>query len=49
VEIKAVSMTTSNKEQRRLYDFSMRVTMKRPAPPAPVGAPPAAAAAGKSA
>ena len=32
VEIKAVNMTTANKEQRRLFDFSMRVTMKRPAP-----------------
>jgi type IV pilus assembly protein PilN len=51
VEIKAVSMTTANKEQRRLFDFSMRVTMKRPAPPAPAGSAPApsAAAAGKSA
>jgi type IV pilus assembly protein PilN len=35
VEIKAVTMTTTNKEQRRLFDFSMRVTMKRPALPAP--------------
>lgn len=51
VEIKAVSMTTVNKEQRRLFDFSMRVTMKRPAPPAPAGSAPApaAAVAGKSA
>ena len=51
VEIKAVNMTTANKEQRRLFDFSMRVTMKRPAPPAPAGSAPApsAAAAGKSA
>jgi type IV pilus assembly protein PilN len=51
VEIKAVSMTTANKEQRRLFDFSMRVTMKRPAPPAPAGSAPApgAAVAGKSA
>jgi type IV pilus assembly protein PilN len=51
VEIKAVSMTTANKEQRRLFDFSMRVTMKRPAPPAAAGSAPApsAAAAGKSA
>jgi type IV pilus assembly protein PilN len=30
VEIKAVSMTTANREQRRLYEFSMRVTLKRP-------------------
>jgi len=51
VEIKAVSMTTSNKEQRRLFDFSMRVTMKRPAPPAPAGSAPAptVAATAKSA
>ncbi|HEY6511223.1 MAG TPA: PilN domain-containing protein [Burkholderiaceae bacterium] len=51
VEIKAVNMTTANKEQRRLFDFSMRITMKRPAPPAPAGSAPApaAAAAGKSA
>ena len=51
VEIKAVNMTTANKEQRRLFDFSMRVTMKRPAPPSPAGSAPApgAAVAGKSA
>jgi type IV pilus assembly protein PilN len=51
VEIKAVNMTTTNKEQRRLFDFSMRVTMKRPAPPTPGGSAPApgAAAAAKSA
>ena len=51
VEIKAVSMTTANKEQRRLFDFSMRVTMKRPAPPAAAGSAPApgAAVVGKSA
>jgi type IV pilus assembly protein PilN len=29
VEIKAVSVTTANREQRRLFDFSMRVTIKR--------------------
>jgi len=51
VEIKAVNMTTANKEQRRLFDFSMRVTMKRPAPPAAAGSAPspAGAAAAKSA
>ena len=51
VDIKAVSMTTANKEQRRLFDFSMRITMKRPAPPAPAASAPApgAAGAGKSA
>lgn len=30
VEIKAVSMTTANREQRRLFEFSMRLTLKRP-------------------
>ena len=51
VEIKAVNMTTANKEQRRLFEFSMRLSMKRPAPPAPAGTAPApgAAAAAKSA
>jgi type IV pilus assembly protein PilN len=45
VEIKAVSLQGTNREQRRLFDFSMRVTMKRPAAPAPAGPAPAAAAA----
>jgi type IV pilus assembly protein PilN len=30
VEIKAVTATAANREQRRLFDFSMRVTLKRP-------------------
>lgn len=30
VEIKAASVTTANREQRRLFDFSMRVSLKRP-------------------
>lgn len=30
VEIKAATVTTAGKEQRRLYEFSMRVTLKRP-------------------
>ena len=29
VEIKASTVTTANREQRRLFDFSMRVTIKR--------------------
>jgi type IV pilus assembly protein PilN len=45
VEIKAVSMQGANREQRRLFDFSMRLSMKRPAAPAPVAPAPAAAAA----
>jgi type IV pilus assembly protein PilN len=44
VEIKAVSMQTSKNEQRRLFDFSMRVTLKRPAAPAPAPAGPASGA-----
>jgi type IV pilus assembly protein PilN len=42
IEIKAVTQTTANREQRRLYEFSMRVTLKRPAagaPAAPASAP----------
>jgi type IV pilus assembly protein PilN len=30
VEIKALSVQTANKEQKRLFDFSVRVTVKRP-------------------
>ena len=30
VEIKAVALTTANREQRRLFEFSMRLTLKRP-------------------
>ena len=30
VEIKALTVQTVNKEQKRLFDFSMRVTVKRP-------------------
>ena len=30
VEIKAANLQTANKEQKRLYDFSMRVSVKRP-------------------
>lgn len=45
IEIKAVTQTTANREQRRLYEFSMRVTLKRPAadaPATPASAPAAA-------
>jgi type IV pilus assembly protein PilN len=45
VEIKASNVTTANREQRRLFEFSMRVTLKRPqaagATPAPIPAAPA--------
>lgn len=40
VEIKATSQQLANREQRRLFEFSMRVTLKRPtaAVPAPAAA-----------
>lgn len=53
VEIKAITTTGPSKEQRRLFEFSMRVTLKRPQAQAPTGAAsapaaPASAAATKS-
>jgi type IV pilus assembly protein PilN len=48
VEIKSIVPTSPNAQQRRLYDFSMRVSIKRPQVPAPDGAAnPAPAAAVK--
>jgi type IV pilus assembly protein PilN len=44
VEIKATAVTTANREQRRLFEFSMRVTIKRPQS----GNAPAGAASGAS-
>jgi type IV pilus assembly protein PilN len=40
VEIKAITAATTSREQRRLFEFSMRVTIKRPqsAPAAPAAA-----------
>lgn len=35
VEIKSISVTTAGREQRKLFDFSMRVTIKRPSAPTP--------------
>jgi type IV pilus assembly protein PilN len=53
VEIKAITAAGPNKEQRRLFEFSMRVSLKRPQALSPVGAAsapagPASAAATKS-
>ena len=48
VEIKAITVAGPNKEQRRLFEFSMRVTLKRPQAQGPAGAasaPPGAASA----
>lgn len=48
IEIKASAVTAANREQRRLYEFSMRVSIKRPSTPAPAASAPAGAApAGK--
>ena len=49
IESKATTVTAANKEQKRLFDFSVRVTVKRPqdkAPAAAPGAAPASAPAG---
>lgn len=41
VESKATTVTTANKEQKRLFDFSVRLTLKRPQDKAaPADAPP---------
>lgn len=45
VEIRAAALTTANREQRRLFEFSMRVTLKRPQAPAAEAAKPPAAPA----
>jgi type IV pilus assembly protein PilN len=44
IESKATVVTTANREQKRLFDFSMRVSVKRPQDKAP-GAPDGAASA----
>jgi type IV pilus assembly protein PilN len=48
VEIKSILQTGPNREQRRLFDFSMRVTLKRPQSTTPKAAVVAAAAAAAS-
>jgi type IV pilus assembly protein PilN len=58
VEIKAAMAQTANKEQKRLFDFSVRLTVKRPqdkaaveavpAPGKPASAPPVTVAAKKA-
>ena len=45
VESKATTVTAANKEQKRLFDFTMRVTVKRPQDKAAAGAATAAAPA----
>lgn len=41
VEIKVANLTTSNREQKRLFDFSLRVSIKQPQSEAPAGPAPA--------
>jgi len=48
VEIKATTQQLPNREQRRLYEFSMRVQLKRPAAAAAAAAASAPAAGAKS-
>jgi type IV pilus assembly protein PilN len=45
VEIKVTNFQTATKEQKRLFDFSVRVSIQRPVDPAAEGAVPAAKAA----
>ena len=50
VESKATTVTTANKEQKRLFDFSVRLTLKRPQDKAaPADAPPPGQAASAAA
>lgn len=46
VEIKAANVTTAGREQRRLFEFQMRVGIKRPQAPAAAASGASAAAAG---
>jgi type IV pilus assembly protein PilN len=43
VEIKAATLTAANRDQRRLFEFSMRVSLKRPQAAAAAAAPASAA------
>ena len=48
VEIKAANVTAANREQRRLYEFAMRLTLKRPQTSAPAASAASAAAVKKA-
>ena len=48
VEIKSAQVSTAGREQRRLYEFSLRVTLKRPQAPAAAAAASAPAIAKKA-
>jgi type IV pilus assembly protein PilN len=49
VEIKAAGVQAANRDQRRLFDFSMRVTLKRPQSPPPAASAASAGAASAAA
>ena len=49
VEIKAANVTTAGREQRRLFEFSMRLTLKRAQAPEAAAAPASAASGAKKA
>ncbi|MEO7246698.1 MAG: PilN domain-containing protein [Rubrivivax sp.] len=49
IEIKAADVTTAGKDRRRLFEFSMRLSLKRPQAPVPeTGAPARPASAAKA-
>jgi type IV pilus assembly protein PilN len=49
IEIKAANVSTADRDRRRLYEFAMRLTLKRPKPPAPeTGGPAKPASAAKA-
>jgi type IV pilus assembly protein PilN len=48
LEIKSANITTTGKDQRRLYEFSMRVTLKRPQAATPADGAASGAAAKKA-
>ncbi len=48
LEIKSANITTTGKDQRRLYEFSMRVSLKRPQAATPADAAASGAAAKKA-
>jgi type IV pilus assembly protein PilN len=48
IEIKSANITTAGREARRLYEFSLRVTLKRPQAATPAAAASAPAAAKKA-
>lgn len=48
VEIKLANVSAADRDQRRLFDFSMRLSLKRPQPPGAAASAPAAAPTGRT-